>query len=174
MGSVLTSDRLTLRPYETADLDEMAAMFADAEVTLHTLLGRRSLDQTAAILDQYMDYFARHGFGMWAITARDGGGYLGECGVFDSPTGDGRHYLRYALRRSAWGRGIASEASAAVIDAYFKAAPGDWLMAGVTPSNAGSLRVMEKLGFARTDRVTVHGIDFVLFELTRSRWSARG
>jgi RimJ/RimL family protein N-acetyltransferase len=159
-----------LRPYQDNDLDGMAEMFADAEVTAHTLLGRRNREQTLEILNQYVSYFEEHSYGMRAVTLAATGSYLGECGVFDSPTGDGRLYLRYALARQAWGNGYAVEAADAVIKDVFSNLDCRWIMAGVTPDNVGSLRVMEKLHFQPRQKVTVHGVNYQLFELERNTW----
>ena len=49
-----------------------------------------------------------------------------------------------------WGKGIATEAAAAFIDYAFSNELTDQLLADVDPRNLASLRVLEKLGFART------------------------
>jgi RimJ/RimL family protein N-acetyltransferase len=47
MGTALTTERLSLRPYRLDDLDEMAIMFGDPEVTTHTRLGQRSREHNS-------------------------------------------------------------------------------------------------------------------------------
>ena len=42
MARTLETPRLVLRPYEPGDLDAMAQMFADGEVTAYILLGQRA------------------------------------------------------------------------------------------------------------------------------------
>jgi len=167
----LETGRLLLRPYEPGDLDAMAEMFGDAEVTAHTLLGRRDRAQTAAVLDGYRAFLAERGYGMLAILDSASGQYLGEVGLFVSPMGP--LALRYALARQAWGQGIATEASGAVLDDSFDDLGLHRVFAGVTAENGASLRVMDKLGFAYREVVSAGGKTFNLFELTRDDWKAR-
>jgi RimJ/RimL family protein N-acetyltransferase len=165
------TERLLLRPYEPSDLDGMAEMFGDPEVTAHTLLGRRSRDETASVLDDYRAFLAERGYGMLAILDRATGAYLGEVGLFVTPMGP--LALRYALARHAWGRGYATEASAAVIDDTFSDLGLHRLLAGVMPENVGSIRVVDKLGFAFHSDVTAAGKTFRLYVLAREAWLAR-
>jgi RimJ/RimL family protein N-acetyltransferase len=168
----LSTERLTLRPYVEADLDVMAAMFGDPEVTAHTFLGRQDRDGTAHVLAEYVSFFAERGYGMYAILRRDDGSYLGEAGLFVTPMGP--LALRYALNKSAWGRGYAVEASAAIIDDSFDRLGLDRLIAGVIPANVGSNRVMEKLGFVPGEMLTAGGHEFRIFEITAEAWRVRG
>jgi ribosomal-protein-alanine N-acetyltransferase len=160
--------RLRLRPYEPGDLDAMAEMFGDPDVTAYTFLGQRDREQTAAVLQDYMSFLAEHGYGMLAILDRATGAYLGEVGVFVSPMGP--LALRYALNKVAWGRGYAAEASAAVIDDCFDRLGLEKLLAGVKPENRASVRVMEKLGFVYDRSVTESGHTFGLYSISREAW----
>lgn len=168
---VLETDRMILRPYEAADIDAMAAMFDDPEVTAFTYLGRRDRAQTQTVLDGYMSFLAEHGWGMLAMLDRTTGEYLGEVGLFVSPMGSVA--LRYALARAGWGKGYATEASAAVIDDTFDRLGLDRLVAGVKFENPASLRVVEKLGFVYQETVTSGAHTFGLFGITADAWRAR-
>lgn len=168
---VLETRRLRLRPYEADDLDVMAAMFGDPDVTAFTFLGQRDHAQTAAVLEGYMTFLAERGHGMLAILDRETDAYLGEVGLFVSPMGP--LALRYALNKAAWGKGYAVEASAAVIDDSFGRLGLDRLIAGVKAENAASVRVMEKLGFTYEQSLTAAGHTFGLFGLSRETWFLR-
>jgi RimJ/RimL family protein N-acetyltransferase len=168
---VLETGRLMLRPYEPADIDRMAAMFGDREVTAFTFLGYRTREQTRVVLDEYIAFLEERGWGMLAILDRATGQYLGEVGLFIAPMGTVA--LRYALARAGWNRGFATEASAAVIDDAFERVGFSKLIAGVKPENGPSLRVVEKLGFTWEEDVTTHGHSFGIFGLTAKTWRAR-
>jgi RimJ/RimL family protein N-acetyltransferase len=165
------TERLLLRPYEPGDLDAMVEMFGDAEVTAHTLLGFRDRAGTAAVLDGYRQFLAERGYGMLAILDKQTGGYLGEVGLFVTPMGP--IALRYALARPAWGRGYATEASAAVIDDVFDDLRLHRLLAGVIAANTGSIKVVDKLGFAFDSVVSAAGKEFNLYVLPRETWLDR-
>jgi RimJ/RimL family protein N-acetyltransferase len=57
---------------------------------------------------------------------------------------DGRREVGYWIRRDHWGRGVAT----AALVAFLGEEPVRPLFAGVLPANGGSLRVLEKCGFA--------------------------
>jgi RimJ/RimL family protein N-acetyltransferase len=58
---------------------------------------------------------------------------------------DGKTEVTYWIDRSAWGRGIASQALALLLDLV----PDRPLYAGAASDNLGSLKVLEKAGFER-------------------------
>jgi RimJ/RimL family protein N-acetyltransferase len=86
------------------------------------------------------------------------------------PTGDDVE-LAYRLVRHAWGRGIASEAGAALCDYAFGTAGLPRLVAVTYPDNRGSQRVLAKLGFSRYDDIDYRGVRVAYYVLTRA---ARG
>ncbi len=167
---VLETARLRLRPYAATDLDPMAAMFGDPDVTAFTFLGRRDRAQTEQVLAGYMEFLAGHGWGMFAVLEKADGGYLGEAGLFVSPMQT--IALRYALNKAAWGKGYAAEASAAVIDDAFGRMALPSVVAGVKHENKASVRVMEKLGFTYRETITESGHTFGLYDLSAADWSA--
>lgn len=82
------------------------------------------------------------------ITQRDNGAPLGVIGLH--PHGNGVWELGYWLAMPAWGRGVATEAGAAVItDAQSRGIKR--LVAGHFSDNPASARVLTKLGFAYSD-----------------------
>ena len=169
----LETERLVMRPYAEADLEPMAMMFGDPDVTAYTFLGRRDRAQTAAVLADYMSFLAVSGYGMLAILDKKTDAYLGEVGLFVAPMDSNPLALRYALAKSGWGRGYAVEASAAVLDDAFGRLRLESLLAGVKFENGPSLRVMEKLGFTYTETLTEAGHTFGLFRMTAAEWTAR-
>lgn len=82
------------------------------------------------------------------ITRRSDGAPLGVIGLH--PHGDGAWELGYWLAVSAWGRGYATEAGAAII-ADARARGVNRLTAGHFSDNPASARVLAKLGFVYTD-----------------------
>jgi len=86
--------------------------------------------------------------------------------------------LGYWLCRGAWGHGVATEASRAVIDLRF-AEDETSVVSSHRPGNAASRNVLTKLGFVDTDlrQITHHGegrgVDMQYMELTADAWRAR-
>jgi RimJ/RimL family protein N-acetyltransferase len=78
------------------------------------------------------------------------GTVVGNIGSFDF---DGRREVGYWIDRAFWGRGVATRALAALLREETTRP----LFAGVVPHNAGSIRVLEKCGFARTGKISEDG-----------------
>ncbi len=86
--------------------------------------------------------------------------------------------LGYGIHPDHWGRGFASEASCAIIDATFAGYDCARMLAGTWDDNPGSGRVLEKLGF----RYTHNGLGWCMgrsehltarmYEMTRAEWLA--
>lgn len=72
------------------------------------------------------------------------GRVIGKAGFYRLPE------IGYILHPDVWGRGLAHEACAAVIDHVFATRPVQALSADVDPRNAASIRLLARLGFERT------------------------
>lgn len=166
----LETARLRLRPFTLEDLDALCRITADAEVMRYIGEGRAlSPAETEANLRNIVEAFQRRGYGRWAVEEKAGGGLLGYCGLGCPAESPGTE-LVYMLDRSAWGRGLASEASAAVLRFAFEELGLERVYALTMPGNARSRRVLERLGmeYLRDDRY--YGYDCVCYALTRDRW----
>jgi ribosomal-protein-alanine N-acetyltransferase len=141
----LTTERLAIRPFTLADRPAMAAIYADPEVMRH--IDTRGEDPATWVAG-YVAHQAAHGWAFWAVADRATGELLGEAGFgpFDGIVGASLE-LGYLLRRDAWGRGLATEAARACLDAAFDGLGATEVRAVVDVGNDASLRVARKLGF---------------------------
>jgi RimJ/RimL family protein N-acetyltransferase len=65
---VLTTERLLLRPLREDDLDDLAALHADPDVTRFLSGGRsRSREETAEKLHRALQHWRQYGFGTFAV-----------------------------------------------------------------------------------------------------------
>ena len=93
--------------------------------------------------------YARFGFGLYLVELASPRTPIGICGILkreELPEPD----IGFAFRPAYWSKGYAWEAAAAV-KAYARDTLGlARLLAIVSPSNASSIRLLEKLGFTFT------------------------
>ena len=92
--------------------------------------------------------YARNGFGLYAVVAREAGEATGLCGLLR------RDWLEdvdvgFAFLARYRGRGYAAEAARAVLDDGARRLRLDRVAAIVSPGNERSLRLLETLGFRR-------------------------
>jgi ribosomal-protein-alanine N-acetyltransferase len=133
------------RPADTAVIFERYA--ADPDVTRWLAWPRHtSIADTEGFLAFSDAEWARGPAGPYLIEARDSGALLGGTGLaFET---DSRATTGYVLARDAWGRGVATEALAAVVEL----APRLGVVRLHTHCHVGhaaSIRVLEKGGFVR-------------------------
>jgi ribosomal-protein-alanine N-acetyltransferase len=161
----LTTERLHLRPFTDADRLAIHAVYADPEVMRHVGHGAHgTIEETVAALRVYGEVLERRGFSFLAVTEREGGALVGDAGLY--PLGDDVE-LGYTLARSAWGRGYATELGRALVAHAFEVLGAPRVVAQVEPGNAGSRRVLEKLGMTEREMRTAYGRPHLLYELTR-------
>ncbi|HEU4657031.1 MAG TPA: GNAT family N-acetyltransferase [Capillimicrobium sp.] len=150
----LTTERLSIRPFTEADRETMRRIYADPDVM--RFIDTRGEDP-ATWVDGYIAHQASHGYAFWAIEERATGELLGEAG-FGPLDGVGPELeLGYLLRHDAWGRGLATEAARACLDAAFGGLGVREVVAVVDIGNDASLRVLWKVGFRVEGWRTAHG-----------------
>jgi RimJ/RimL family protein N-acetyltransferase len=162
------SERLALRGWRDGDVEPFAALCADPLVM--RFVGRgEPLDraQAEASLAGIRGHWIRHGFGLWAAEERASGELAGFVGLALVNDRSGEVEIGWRLRRTAWGRGLATEGAEEVRDRAFGELGLPRLVALVHPDNAASLRVAEKLGMSRRrERSNRYGRREVVLELS--------
>jgi RimJ/RimL family protein N-acetyltransferase len=143
----------------------MLAVHGDPEVMRFSLSG----PCTAAESDARVRSMIEHqGFSKWGVEERASGALVGDCGV-QLLEGGPDVELGFHLRRSVWGRGYATEAARACLDASFAGLGLEELIAIVAPGNAGSVRVLEKIGMRPAGTRDALGRTWDLFTAVRYR-----
>jgi ribosomal-protein-alanine N-acetyltransferase len=163
--ATIETSRLILRPFESSDAEVAFAWFGDPIVMRFTPTGPdTSLDLTKARLTSYQEHQTTHGFSKWIILDRRLGCAIGDSGLLEL-----REYgwidLGFRLVQSYWGKGLATEAASAWVQAAFHDLHLESLNAFVHPENCPSIRILEKLGFHFERRDTVMGMNSILFSL---------
>jgi [ribosomal protein S5]-alanine N-acetyltransferase len=163
----LETERLLIRPFDSGDVDSMAAVYGDPAVMRHVCLGVLDREATAALLERYRRSQEEHGFSTWAVVEKESGTVLGDVGfgVYE-PTGEPE--LGYTLAAAVWGRGYGLEAARACVDAAFEHLPARRLVAKVEFGNEPSLRLAERLGMHPLETISVDGRPHHLLALEQS------
>jgi len=118
----LATDRLALRRFTADDLDWLAALYQDPDVTRY-LGGVKSRAQTEAMLDtRILRYYDEHpGLGIWMTIERATGERAGFH-LLNHIRGESIIQVGYALARPAWGKGYATEGATAAMEKLWAAA----------------------------------------------------
>jgi RimJ/RimL family protein N-acetyltransferase len=148
MDYFLRSARLGFRCWREEDVPFALELWGDAEVT-RLIGGPFSPEMVLARLTKEIAQMQECGLQYWPVFLLDGDQHVGCAGL--RPYRKPRVYeLGVHLRRAFWGRGLAKEASQAVIEYAFGARGAEALFAGHHPENEASRRLLLQLGFVFT------------------------
>lgn len=168
---IIRTPRLTLRPARPDDLEAIHAVLSDPRaVRWWSTPPHETVAQTRDWLDAMI---AGTDAGLDFVVEFEGRA-VGKAGFFAPPD------VGYILHPDVWGRGLATEAVAAVLGRLFEATDHPAATADVDPENAASIRLLEKLGFVRTGfaertwNVGGEWKDSFFYALSREVWRARG
>jgi len=144
----LETARLFLRPCKLQDLDAMHRIRIDPEIRRflwdNDVISRA---QAEAALRASLDSFKSERLGIWAISVKGSLEIIGFCGMRRTED-SGEVELLYGVRPEMAGRGIASEAAAAVLRYGLQQIGLGSIVARADEANLASVRVMQKIGMA--------------------------
>lgn len=169
---VIQTERLVLRALRVEDAEALHPMYSDAAAnTYGSHPATVTLDDTRARVEKATADTDWRG---WAITLKGGDTAIGNVAAYEKRQGKVTE-IGYMLSRAYWGRGIATEAVAAMIDLLF--AEGQRrVFADTDPDNAPSVAVLKRLGFTleatlRAEWETQIGVrDSLIWGLLKDEW----
>ena len=152
LEAVLETERLRLEPLRRAHAAEMFPILADPR--LYRFVPREPPTTCAPLEERFQRLEAARAapegtelWLNWIARAKRDGQCIGRVEV--TLREDRSAYLAYELGAASWGQGFATEACRRVIESLF----GDYgvthIVAEVDTRNAPSMRLLERLGFAR-------------------------
>lgn len=147
---ILNTRRLELRRFKPEDLAPLYALYSDAEIRKYYPDGTRTLEETKAELDWFIDGHPRHPeLGLWATVERSSGEFLGRCGLLPwHIEGRDEVELAFMIRKDRWREGFATEAARSIVDHAHRVLGLRRLVCLVMPGNAASAGVAQKLGLS--------------------------
>ena len=145
----LTSDRLGLRRFTLDDLEWLTNLYSDPDVTRY-LGGAKDRTKCEELLRaRILDYYDEHpGLGIWMTVERDTGASLGFH-VLNHIRGESIIQTGFALVKSAWGKGLATEMAAALLRYGFVDLKLPCINGMASLKNYASQRVLLKIGLER-------------------------
>ena len=180
LPTVLTTARLTLRPFTEGDAAPLFRIFSDDEVVRFWSVGAwTEMAQAEKMIEEAMAAYQKGGLSRYAIALADTGELIGICNLRGFFEQNRRCELGYALGSASWGRGYAFEALEALLGHAFSALDMNRIEADIDPRNDASARLLERLGFRQEgympERWIVHGekADTAFYGLLKRYWDER-
>jgi RimJ/RimL family protein N-acetyltransferase len=164
----IETHRLILRGHTLEDFEALHAMWTEPDVYRY-ITGRPSTrEESWSRLLRYIGHWTLLGYGYWVVEERATAAFVGEMGFADfhrdmDPPLEGRPELGWILKKSAHGKGYATEALTAIAawgDAHFGEKETACMIA---PENTASIRVAEEIGFVEKLQTTYKGEPTLVF-----------
>lgn len=169
--------RLILR--EIVAEDAPGLFLLDSDPRVHAYLGNHpihTMEEALNVVDFIREQYISRGIGRWAVIEKSSGEFIGWSGIkFILEDGYPRknfYEVGYRFRYEFWGKGYATESAMAARDYAFHHFPIDILYSMANVENLGSLNVLAKCGFEKTERFIweAEKIETQFLELTRKNW----
>lgn len=160
--TLLTTDRLIMRPHTRDDFLDSYAMWSDPEVIRYIGGKPFTREEVWARLLRYAGHWAMLGYGYWVVREKDGGRFLGEVGFADyhreiEPSLMDTPEIGWALDPAVHNRGYATEAVRAALAWADAQWPDGDTACIIAPENRPSLNVARKCGYREQLRTTYKG-----------------
>ena len=143
----LETPRLLLRKFKAEDAADMFEYASDEETAKYvTWSPHRTIEDSRGFIDLVLGKYAAREVAEWGVVLKENGKFIGTCGYVWWKPGHAKAEIGYALSRKYWGRGLMSEALAAVMAFGFDKMRLQRLELQCMPENIGSEKVMLKNG----------------------------
>lgn len=165
MDIVLETPRLILRRFSLDDAALLLDLNSDPEVVKYVHEAPlKTTQQALTILSDIILPQYKNNLGRWAIHLRDGGNFIGWCGLKRIPE-TGVIDLGYRLKKAAWGNGYAFEAAEYSLNFGFNVLNLEQIKGQAHIENLASLRILEKLGMSFVGENIVDGCPVKIYEM---------
>jgi len=145
----LQGKRVRLRGPRREDAEALFALFSDPAVMRYwSRPPMTTLGEAQGLVGEMLDSFEQRSLLNWMVTSRDDDGVIGTCTLFRIDPRHRHAEIGYALRSDHWGRGIAGEAVALMLDWAFRRLDLQRVEADIDPRNEGSRQLLARLGFS--------------------------
>ena len=179
---IAETDRLVLRTIEDGDV-ELQDRLLNTPTVMARLGGVKERQEIEAKHAKSRALYARERFSFLFMIEKASGEMVGHCGMkrVDNPLAPnvGDHEVGWLVREDRWRRGYAEEAMRAVLEWAFTRVGAPHVVALTSEANAGSWKLMEKLGMVRREDLDFADPAYpaqdnptIQYSLTKEQWES--
>lgn len=153
----LTTARLRLRAFDERDVEALAPMLADPEVTRYIGDGKtKTRAEVWRQIASILGHWVLRNFGLWAVEEKATSHLVGWCGHLQ-PEGWPGFEVGYLLGRPYWGRGYARESAAEALRYAREELGRSEIISLIRPANTASIQVATALGASLYGNIDLMG-----------------
>ncbi|HEX2534246.1 MAG TPA: GNAT family N-acetyltransferase [Chitinophagaceae bacterium] len=143
---VFETPRLSVSRFGLEHLEEVYLLNSNAEVMRYIRPVKNREECVLFLREILVAYQMQPRYGRWRVTEKESGAFAGTFALIPYHPGS-RIQLGYALLPPFWGRGYATELTAAGAAYFFQTSGAPFLEAYTEPANLPSQHVLRKCGF---------------------------
>lgn len=170
MKTSIETERLILR--EMILSDDLGMFELDSNPEVHKYLGNKPvthIDESKAYIENLRQQYIDNGTGRWAVILKETNEFIGWSGIKLITETINNHQnfyeIGYRFMEKHWGKGYGTEAGLAFIDHAFNEMKVDAIYAYADAGNAGSRKILEKLGLYYVNSFVYDGEEEVWYEM---------
>ncbi|MCO4690110.1 acetyltransferase, GNAT family [Streptococcus infantarius subsp. infantarius] len=146
---VLKTKRLLVRPVTMADAEAMFAYTSDTENTKWDFPANRTIEETKKVIE---NIYLKSPLGRYGIVLKETSEFIGTIDLMNWSDGKEAE-IGYIINKKFWGNGLATEASAKILELCFEVLGFEEVHAFCALENPASARVLTKLGMTEVERI---------------------
>jgi RimJ/RimL family protein N-acetyltransferase len=182
VSAPIGTTRLLLRPFRTADLDELYAIQSRPEVVRYLYWDVRSREEVADVIAQrtHRDRIVEEGdILVLAVERREDGRLIGDVNLTWASAEHQQGEIGFVFHPDAQGHGYATEAAGVILDLAFTALRLHRVYGRTDARNTASAGVMKRLGMRQEAHLRENEMfkgewgDELVFAILADEWAAR-
>jgi [ribosomal protein S5]-alanine N-acetyltransferase len=167
---ILATQRLTLRPLEITDEQEIFTLRSDSEINKYLDRQKAStIDDARNFIHKITEHIHKKDSLYWAITFTDKNILIGTICLFSFSMEKNSCEIGYELLSNFQGQGIMQEAVEKVIDYAFNTIEVKRMEAFFHRENQRSVNLLKKFSFIDSDQRDENDPDYISYQLTRKQ-----
>lgn len=167
--TIITTERLALRELTLDDLDALRAALDNESTRVHYPY---TFDEARVRwwIERSLERYRTFGFGLWAVTLRETGELIGDCGLtMQNIHGVIRPEVGYHIHSARWRQGYATEAARAVRAWAFEHTPFRRVYSYMRKANVASSATARASGMRLVDEyIDDEGMLTVVYAIDRA------
>ncbi|QJE98386.1 GNAT family N-acetyltransferase [Luteolibacter luteus] len=170
---MIETERLLLRPHTLSDFEDICAMFSDPEVVRYVGGMTLSKEEVWNRLLRYIGHWSVFGYGLFAITEKSSGRFLGDTGFADFHRYLGNEFdpfpeAAWILTSNCHGKGYGFEAASAAHAWFDTTHSPARTVCIIQKENQPSHRLAAKMGYQAFDEATYKGAIMTMYQRLRN------
>ena len=146
---IFETERLLVRPYTQADTNNFFLLNSDEEIVRY-IRPAKTREESDQFFEEVINYSAQNPlYGRWAVDDKQTNVFVGSFAVIPIEK-TARMQLGYALLKSNWGKGYATELTTAGLNYVFTKTALEEIYAITETLNIASQKVLLKAGFIQS------------------------